>query len=188
VVSMGISKVKEEEKEEKPKKVERKEEKPAKSIKSVVRVANTDLDGEKRLDYALVGIKGIGFTMAKAICRAVGLNPKVKLSSLSESEIQKLEDAIFNPSKYGIPSFLFNRRRDLETGKDLHLVGSDLEIAKKFDIERYITLKTYRGWRHMLGQPVRGQSTRSHFRERGKVVGVSKKKIQIKSEKKEEKK
>ncbi len=188
---MGISRVKdekvekEEKKEERPKKEEKKE---VVKTKVIVRIANTDLDGEKRLAYALKGVKGIGFTMAKAICKAAGLDPSRKLSSLNESEIEKLEDVILNPSKYGIPSYLFNRRKDLESGKDLHLIGSDLEVVKKFDIERYINLKTYRGWRHMLGQPVRGQSTRSHFRERGKIVGVTKKAIKIKTgEKKEEK-
>lgn len=186
---MGVTKVKEEKieetekkKEEKPKKVEKKETTKAKLI---VRIANTDLDGEKRLAYALKGIKGIGYTMAKAICKVAGLSTKVKLGSLSENEIEKLEDIIFNPEKYGIPPYLLNRRKDLETGKNLHLIGSDLDVAKKFDVERYISLKTYRGWRHMLGQPVRGQSTRSHFREKGKIVGVTKKEIKLKT--KEEK-
>jgi small subunit ribosomal protein S13 len=186
---MGVTKVKvekEEKEEEKPKKVEKKE---AAKTKLIVRIANTDLNGEKQLIYALKDIKGMGYTMAKAVCKVANLNLNTKLGSLSEDEIKKLEDVILNPTKYGIPPFLFNRRKDLESGKDLHLVGSDLEVAKKFDIERHIALKTYRGWRHMLGQPVRGQSTRSHFRERGRIVGVTKKAIKIKTgEEKEEKK
>lgn len=165
--------------------VVKEEEKPEKSSTEVrvVRVANTDLDGRKQLVHALRGIKGISYAMAKAVCTAAGIDPRVKLGSLNESDIELLEKIIRDPSQYGIPSYLLNRRRDLRTGKDLHLIGSDLDIARKFDIERYINLKTYRGWRHMLGQPVRGQSTRSHFREKGRVVGVSKKTVKIVEEK-----
>jgi small subunit ribosomal protein S13 len=185
---MGVTRVKEPEKEkikeEKEKKEGKKVEK-AEKPKLVVRVANTDLDGNKQLAYALTGIKGVGYMMAKAICIASGLDPRRKLNTLSNEEIELLEKVIRSPQDYGVPSFLLNRRKDLETGKDLHLVGSELEIATKFDIQRQIELKTYRGWRHMLGQPVRGQRTRSHFRQRGRVVGVMKKTVKAKEEKKE---
>jgi len=185
---MGVTRVREPEKEkEKIEKIEKKVKKPEERkivSKLVVRIANTDLDGNKQLVYALKGIKGIGYTMAKAICIASGLDPKRKLGTLSSEEIELLEKVIRNPKEYGIPSFLLNRRKDLETGKDLHLVGAELDIAKKFDIQRQIELRTYRGWRHMLGQPVRGQRTRSHFREKGKVVGVIKKAVKAKEEEK----
>lgn len=184
-VKYGVTKVKKETKEveEKPKKTE----KPSTEFRALVRVANTDLDGEKQLVHALRGVKGVSYTMAKAICTAAGFDPRVKLSSLSESNIELLEKVIYNPKQYGIPSYLLNRRRDLKTGEDSHLIGSDLDVGRKFDVERYINLKTYRGWRHMLGQPVRGQSTRSHFREKGRVVGVTKKTIKIAEAEKEKK-
>jgi len=76
-----------------------------------------------------------------------------------------------NPQKYGIPSFVYNRRRDPESGVDRHLVGPDVKIMESFDIKREIELKTYKGFRHMQGLPVRGQKTRSHFRK-GRTVGV----------------
>jgi len=148
---------------------------------TIVRVLNTDLNGNKRLAYALKGIKGISYTTARAVCIAAGYDPNIKLKTLTEQDIEHLEKVIRNPGDYGIPSYLFNRRKDLETGKDMHLTGSDLEIRRKLDIERYINLKTYRGWRHMLGQPVRGQRTRSHFREKGRVVGVVRKTVKIAS-------
>jgi small subunit ribosomal protein S13 len=188
---MGVTRVKEPEKETKAEKIEKEVKKPEKrevAPKLVVRIANTDLDGNKQLAYGLTKIKGIGYTMAKAVCIAAGLDPKRKLSSLSNEEIDLLEKVIRNPQQYGIPSFLLNRRKDLETGKDLHLVGAELEVAEKFDIKRQVELKTYRGWRHMLGQPVRGQRTRSKFREKGRVVGVMKKAIKEEEKKKEEKK
>lgn len=184
---MGVTKIREkverEPKEKKPTKVE----KPKVEIKEIRRVAGTDLDGTKSLVRALRKIKGISHAFSKAICTISGFNPNTKLGSLTEQDIQKIEEIIKDPIKFGMPIWLVNRRRDLETGKDIHLTGSDLEIARKFDVKRMIDLKTYRGFRHMLGQPVRGQRTRAHFRG-GRVVGVLRKEAKAMLMKKEEEK
>lgn len=180
-----VEKQKEEQKKEKPKpRIERREVEG----KELIRVANTDLDGKKTVIQAIKSIKGIGHTMAKVICSASGFNPNIKLGSLDENGIVKLEGVIRNPENYGVPAYLLNRRKDIETGKDIHLTGSDVDVAKRFDIQRMVNIKTYRGWRHMLGQPVRGQSTRSSFRQKGRAVGVMKKavKLQMEQQKKAE--
>ena len=172
---MGVTKVKEEKKEEKkpkPVKVEKKE-----KLRELVRVANTDLDANKSLHIALTGVKGISHTLSRAICNVAGFDIKTKLSSLSEKDIEKIEEIINDPLKFGIPSYIVNRRKDIDTGKDLHLTGADLDIARKFDVKKMIDLKTWKGFRHMFGQPVRGQRTRSHFREKGRIVGVMRKAV-----------
>jgi len=179
---MGSTKLKagpeEEEKKGFKKKPEEKKPKPAeagaKDLRTIARVAGTDLDGEKPLWRAIMGIKGISYSLTKGIVTAAGLDYKRKLGSLNEQEIQKLEQVIKNPENFGTPIWALNRRKDIETGKDMHLTGNDLDMAKRFDIKRYIDLKTYRGVRHMLGLPVRGQHTRSTFRK-GRVVGVIRK-------------
>lgn len=162
-----------EEKKEKPK-VEKKDQ----AMRQIVRVIGTDLDGSRSLKMSLSKIKGIGFSMSNSICNAIGFNPRMKLEDLSEEQLQKVEDAIRNPAKYGIPIWSFNRKRDLATGNDIHLSGPDFDITRKFDIQRMIDLKTYRGGRHMLGLPSRGQRTRSHFRG-GRSVGVVRKGMKI---------
>jgi len=73
--------------------------------------------------------------------------------------------------KFGIPNWMLNRRKDLETGKDLHLIGSDLEFRVKQDIEFMKSIKSWKGWRHSLGLKVRGQRTRTTGRT-GRTVGV----------------
>jgi small subunit ribosomal protein S13 len=190
---MGSTRVKEEDavkgeklEEEKKEKVKHKAAKQQ-EIRTIIRVAGTDLDGEKSVFNAIRKIKGIGFSISSAVCKSAELDPNKKLRSLNENEIERLESVIREPLKFKIPIFLLNRRRDIETGKDMHLTGMDLTVAKKFDIQRYVDMKTYRGWRHMLGQPVRGQRTRSSFREKGKAVGVMKKEIKLAAKKAEEK-
>lgn len=192
---MGTTKVKmdveEKPKEKRPAKAPKVEKK--RELKTIVRVAGTDLDGEKPLIWALKGIKGISHTLSKSIVSVSGFDPYVKLGSLKEEEINKIESIINEPRKYAIPGYLLNRGKELESGKDIHLTGPALDVAKKFDIQRKIDMKTYQGIRHMLGLPVRGQRTRSSFRK-GRVVGVIRKAVRMqmaaagKEEKKEEKK
>ena len=145
-------------------------------MREVVRLCNTDLNGRKSVVYALTEIKGIGFTMAKAIVSAAKINPKKKLGELNDEEIEKLEEIARNPLKYGIPSYLLNRRKDYATGKDLHLIAEEVEITKKFDIERLIKIKSWRGLRHAAGLPVRGRRLRGTFRRSRRVVVPKKKK------------
>ena len=176
---MGTTKVKAvvEEEEKKGYKKAKKLEKPKveeKELRIIVRVMGADLDGEKPIIQALHGIKGISYSMSKAIVNASGFDGNIKLGSLGEQDIQKIEQIIKNPENHGIPSWMLNRRKDRETGKDMHYSGSDLIVSRKFDIQRMIDLKTYKGIRHMLGLPVRGQRTRSSFRK-GRVVGVVRK-------------
>jgi len=187
---MGISKpkdeIKAEEKEKaKPKKEEIKKEK-VKKLEGIVRILNTDLIANKNLLYGLTGITGVSYTFSKAVLAALGLDAKRKLASLTNEEIEKIEDCLKNPQKYGIPSFVYNRKRDPEIGIDRHLVGPDVKIMESFDIKKEIELKTYKGFRHTQGLPVRGQRTRSHFR-RGRAVGVLRGKLkQIAQQKTEE--
>lgn len=176
---MGTTKIKPEaEKEEKKefkkaKKPEKKAEE-SKELRTIVRVTGADLDGEKPLYRALRGIKGISYGMSKAIIDVSGYDGNLKLGSFGEQDIQKIEQIIRNPENYGIPPWMLNRRNDRESGKVMHFSGNDLIVSKKFDIQRMIDIKSYKGIRHMLGLPVRGQRTRSSFRK-GRSVGVVRK-------------
>jgi len=181
-------KEKEESGEEKEK--QKKKEKPKldqrEQPRVVIRLMNTDLDGDKKVLYALRGVKGLSYSVAKAVCNVAGVNPDVKLGSLGEDILKKLESAIKDPAGHEIPVWMLNRRKDMETGKDMHLSGTDVKVAEKFDIKAMVDKKSYKGVRHMLGLPVRGQRTRSSFRK-GKTVGVVRKKMLAATAQKKEK-
>jgi len=148
-----------------------------KDFKYLVRIANTDLDGNKPLNHALRKIKGINFMLANAICIIAGIDKFQKAGSLSDNDIKKIDNIVKNLSKQSIPSWLFNRKNDSETGKDMHLIGADLDFRKQNDVQMMKKIKSYKGVRHMFGLPARGQRTRSNFRKKkGKVMGVQKKK------------
>ncbi|MDI6826013.1 MAG: 30S ribosomal protein S13 [Candidatus Aenigmarchaeota archaeon] len=145
-------------------------------IKGIVRIAGVDIKGEKQLFPSLLRIKGVGNAMANAVCLTHNFDRNRKVGTLTASEIKKIEETIENPAKFGIPQWMLNRRRDIESGDDRHVSGSDLKFMQEQDIKRMIKIKSYKGIRHMFGLPVRGQRTRSSFRK-GRSVGVVRKKV-----------
>jgi len=144
------------------------------TFRYIVRVAGVDIDGNLKVAYGLAKIKGVGVTLAYTLCRKLGIDPEARIGNLSEAEVKKIEEALANPQTLGLPGWMFNRRKDYETGKDLHLIGSDLIIAVKRDIELLKKIRCWRGIRHQLGLKVRGQRTRTTGRL-GVTVGVKRK-------------
>ena len=145
-------------------------------FKHIIRVANTDLDGNKKAYIALRKIKGISFMFSNAILNVTKIDKTKKAGYLTDEEVKRINDVIYDPSKYNIPHWLFNRRRDYETGENKHLLSTDLIIQTENDVKRLKKIKSYRGVRHMYGLPSRGQRTKAHFRK-NKTMGVSKKKV-----------
>ncbi|HDD69247.1 MAG TPA: 30S ribosomal protein S13 [Candidatus Korarchaeota archaeon] len=144
-------------------------------FKPIVRIADVDLRGDKSVAYALADIKGIGVNTAFAACRKLNIDPLKKLGTLSEAEIKRLDAAVRDLRKLGFPGWFLNRPRDPELGEDLHLIGSDLLVKVKMDIELLKKIRCWRGVRHMLGLKVRGQRTRTTGRT-GITVGVRRRK------------
>ncbi len=144
-------------------------------FKHIVRVVNTDLDGNKKLIDALRKIKGVSFMFANMACALIGLDKNKVTGELDEKEIVTLNDFLKDPLKFKVPLWMLNRRKDPEEAIDSHLVSTDLKYVQENDIKMMKKIKSYKGIRHMLGQPVRGQCTKAHFRQKGrKALGVKK--------------
>ncbi|MCK5562871.1 30S ribosomal protein S13, partial [Candidatus Bathyarchaeota archaeon] len=148
----------------------------SKEFRHITRIVNTDLDGAQKVGYALSRVKGIGNRLANVIVQKAEIDPNIRLGFLPEADIKKIEDMIKNPVKYGLPNWLLNRPKDRETGKDTHLVGADLILQIKSDIDQMKRIKSWKGFRHSHGLKVRGQRTRTTGRK-AKALGV--KKIQV---------
>ncbi|MBS3091835.1 30S ribosomal protein S13 [Candidatus Pacearchaeota archaeon] len=166
----GQLQVKKQDKAEKPEKYERKEE----SHEMLIRILSTDIPGSRKVNIGLTYIKGISFSMSNAVCYILKMDKNKKIGELSKEEIERITAEIKNPK---VPDYFKNRRNDFDTGETRHLVTTELDLKKEFDIKRMKKIHSYKGVRHSRGLPVRGQRTKSHFRKKGKnrVVGVSKK-------------
>ena len=146
----------------------------------ILRIMGTDVQGTLKTVYALTNIKGISMRLSSAILKKAGINPDERVGFLNETEINRIEEIIKEPAKYGLPSWLFNKRKNLETGEDIHLISADLVLRTKMDIDQAKEIRSWRGYRHAYGLKVRGQRTKTTGRA-GKALGVKKKSVQQKS-------
>lgn len=141
-------------------------------FKHLVRISRKDVDGNKTFEYALTDIKGIGLSLSRSIGLILGFDLNSKIGYIEDSDVLKIEEILEDPKKFGIPTWMLNRRNDYETGEDIHLIESDLNMMLRDDLNRMKKTRSYKGKRHEVGLPVRGQRTKSTFRH-SSTVGVS---------------
>ena len=140
-------------------------------FKHMIRIARRDINGNKTIENALADVKGVGPALSRAIGIVMKLDLNQKIGYLSDDEINKIEESIRDPKSLNIPDWMLNRRNDYETGETGHLIESDLMMTLREDLNRLKKTRSYKGRRHEVGLPVRGQRTKSTFRK-GSSVGV----------------
>ncbi len=141
---------------------------------TLVRVLGRDIRGDIKIGSALTKINGISWTLSNAICKILKLDKTRKIQDFSKDELKVIEDFMKAPE---LPGFLKNRQKDFDSGDDLHISGVDLKLRKDFDLKRLKKIKSYKGIRHAVGLPVRGQRTKANFRRNRKPsVAAAKKK------------
>ena len=139
----------------------------------IVRILGNDIPGDKKIIVGLTQIRGVGYMFANTILNTLKIDPNQRMGHLSTDNIQLIEKIVKDPLSSDFPSWFLNRRKDLETGVNKHLVTSDIAFTVRNDIEREKTAGSWRGYRHMYGLKVRGQRTRCTGRKGG-AVGVAK--------------
>ena len=142
----------------------------------ILRIMGTDVQGTLKTSYAVAQIKGVGSALSNAILKKSGVNPDMRVGFITASDVSKIEDVIRDPAKYNIPIWMFNRRKDTESGNDSHLLSADLALKTKTDIDGAKEIRSWRGYRHAYSLKVRGQRTKTTGRA-GKALGVKKKNI-----------
>ena len=110
----------------------------------MARIAGVDLPRDKRIEIALTYIYGIGLTTSKKLLAQSGINPDTRSRDLTEDEVVKLRDLI----------------------DENVMVEGDLRRETSLNIKRLVEIGCYRGRRHRLGLPVRGQNTKNNARTR----------------------
>jgi len=132
---------------------------------TLVRVLGKDIRGDVKLGAALTKIKGISWAFSNAICKILKLDRNKRVQDFGKKDLDKIEEFIKNPE---VPGFLKNRRKDFDDGEDKHVSGADLKLRVDFDVKRLRKIRSYRGARHAMNLPVRGQRTRGNFRRNRK--------------------
>lgn len=109
----------------------------------MARIAGVNIPNHKHTEIALTSIFGIGRSRAQVICDSAGVGRSVKVKDLTETDMDKLRDAV---AKF--------------------VVEGDLRREVTMNIKRLMDLGCYRGFRHRRGLPLRGQRTRTNARTR----------------------
>lgn len=110
----------------------------------MARIAGVDLPRDKRIEIGLTYIYGIGLTRAKDVLQATGVNPDTRVKDLSDADVSLLREEV----------------------EENYQIEGDLRRLESMSIKRLMDIGTYRGRRHRLGLPVRGQRTRTNARTR----------------------
>ncbi|WP_343190495.1 30S ribosomal protein S13 [Buchnera aphidicola (Mollitrichosiphum nigrofasciatum)] len=109
----------------------------------MMRIAGINVPEKKHAIIALTAIYGIGKTRARMICSSIGLNINIKISELSEKQIEQLREKV---TKF--------------------IIEGDLRREVTLNIKRLMDLGCYRGLRHRKSLPVHGQRTKTNARTR----------------------
>ena len=123
----------------------------------MARIAGVDLPRDKRIEIALTYIYGIGLKTSQDILKALEINPDTRAREVSEEDVAKIREYL---------------------DKNNIIVEGDLRRERSLNIKRLVEIGCYRGRRHRMGLPVRGQSTKNNARTRKgpkKVVAGKKK-------------
>ena len=110
----------------------------------MARISGVDLPRNKRIEYALPYIYGVGLTRSQEILEITGIDPDTRVKDLAEADAQKIREYIDNNFK----------------------VEGDLRREVQLNIKRLMDIGAYRGLRHRRGLPVRGQSSKTNARTR----------------------
>ncbi len=137
----------------------------------ILRVLNTNIDGKRKVMFAMTKITGVGKRFSNLVCKKAEIDVDRRAGTLTNEEIEKLVAIIHNPKQFMVPQWFLNRQKDFTSGKSTQNVVNVLIANVRGDIERMKKMRVHRGIRHYWGHRVRGQHTKTTGR-RGKVLGM----------------
>lgn len=141
------------------------------SFQYILRILNTNVDGRKKVVYALTAIPGVGRRISNLICKKAEVDLTKRAGELSPEEIERVVGILQNPSAFHIPDWMVNRKKDRTDGKSYHCVSNQIANKLREDLEALKKVRAHRGLRHYWGIKVRGQHTGTTGRGRVYTVG-----------------
>lgn len=110
----------------------------------MTRIAGIDLPRNKRIEIGLTYIYGIGLSRSQEILQKININPDIKIHDLNDEHIVLIRQILNNE----------------------YQIEGDLRRLESMNIKRLMEISSYRGRRHRIGLPLRGQRTRTNARTR----------------------
>lgn len=152
----------------------------------ILRLLNTNVDGKRKVMYALTEIKGVGRRYSNIVCKKadVDLNKRcaphpniftanspsctypnfkthISAGEMNSDELERIVTILQNPTQYKIPTWFLNRRKDITDGKNSQILSNAVDSKLRDDLERLKKIRAHRGLRHDRRLRVRGQHTKT---------------------------
>ncbi|KAH9935403.1 40S ribosomal protein S18 [Fomitopsis serialis] len=118
----------------------------------ILRLLNTNVDGKRKIMYALTEIKGVGRRYSNIACKKADVDLNKRAGELNSDELERL---------FKIPTWFLNRQRDIVDGKNSQILSNAVDSKMRDDLERLKKIRAHRGLRHFWGLRVRGQHTKT---------------------------
>jgi len=109
--------------------------------------------------------------MSMFIINSIDVDKDMKMGKIKDKHIEMINEAI-EKIQTSAPRWMLNHRKEYETGEDVHLIGPQIELRLRDEINIMKKIRSYKGIRHERGLTVRGQRTRANSRK-GLTLGVS---------------
>ena len=111
--------------------------------RKIVRLMGRDLPGEVSIENALRHLQGVNFMLARAVRVRSGFDENIQIGDLDDAQMETLSKILENPGNFGIPAWLMNRRNDIYSGENSHVIESDLIMTKREDLERMKKMRAF---------------------------------------------
>jgi len=141
-----------------------------KGFQYIIRLLNTNIEGRRKVQFALTSIKGVGKRYAGLACKKADIDMSKRAGELSNEELERIVTIIQNPRTYKIPDWFLNRQKvgffaflcfgrinrpfarlfqqDIKDGKFSQVLSNGLENKLREDLERLKKIHAHRGLRH----------------------------------------
>ncbi|XJO72337.1 hypothetical protein BDV3_003467 [Batrachochytrium dendrobatidis] len=127
----------------------------------IIRLLNTNIDGKRKIMYALTSIKGIGRRYANLVLKKADIDLNKRAGEVTNDELERVVTIMQNPRQYKIPDWFLNRQKDIKDGKYTQVIANALDNKLREDLERLKKIRAHRGLRHYWGVRVREEGLKS---------------------------
>merc|ERR1712003_535705 len=143
------------------------------NFQHILRIQNTNIDGNIKIGYALTSIQGMGRRFTDLVLKKAEIDVNKRAGQINAEELERMQTTMANPKNFKIPTWFLNRQRDIKDGKTSQLTSNNWDNKLREDLERMKKIRLHRGIRHYWGVRVKGQHTCTTGRH-GRTVGISK--------------
>merc|ERR1712071_449333 len=119
----------------------------------ILRVQNTNIDGNIKVTHALTAIRGMGRRFTDVVLKKAEIDRSKRAGQLSEAEMEQIQTVMANPKNFKIPVWFLNRQRDWKDGKDGQMTSNNLDNKLREDIDRMKKIRLHRGTQSRVKRP-----------------------------------